>query len=316
MTASPFLTSALLLDRAALHRDDYPLAAAEAVVVANGAIEAQGTRLARRAPGDAPAGDVRVLLGIRDDLPVVLVVPDDLEAAVGQADARNSRMVPLRTFIESAATDSDAAGDVEVARTAAGMAAWHHHNRFCASCGTETSIRHGGWIRHCDRCDRDHYPRTDPAMIVLITDAEDRILLAHGVGFSTRRFSLLAGFVEPGESLEQTVHREVREEVGIEVTDVTYVGSQPWPFPASLMTGFHARAVTTELDLDQHEIEAAQWLTRDELAAAIALGEVVPPPRGSIARAMVEHWHGKPFVTPENPDADVADARSTGAAGA
>lgn len=185
--------------------------------------------------------------------------------------------------------------DAGVLTTAVALANWHARHRFCPRCGGPTVIEEGGWVRRCTVDDAQHYPRTDAAIIVAVTDHEDRILLARGPHWPEGRLSVLAGFVEAGESLEATVHREVMEEVGLSLTDLVYRGNQPWPFPASLMVGFTARATGTELTLDPAEIVRAQWFTRGELSFAARSGEVAIPPRVSIARHLIEHWHGGPL---------------------
>jgi len=170
------------------------------------------------------------------------------------------------------------------------LANWHAAHGHCARCGAPTSPAEGGHVRRCPECGADHFPRTDPAIIVLVTDDRDRCLLGHGAHWPPGRFSTLAGFVEPGESLEHAVVREVREESGVIVTDPTYAGSQPWPFPSSLMLGFFARAVTTDIRVDGLEVTEARWFTREELGAAFESGQVLPPPGVSIARRLIEAW--------------------------
>jgi NAD+ diphosphatase len=150
-------------------------------------------------------------------------------------------------------------------------------------------------VRLCVRDEREHYPRTDPAVIVAITDPADRLLIAHASYWSPRRFSHLAGYVEPGESLEQAAHREVAEEAGLRVTDLAYVASQPWPFPASIMVGFTATVTDATLTLDDEEITEARFVTREELAALAADGTIILAPAGSIARRMIEDWYGGPL---------------------
>lgn len=177
--------------------------------------------------------------------------------------------------------------------TTLALAAWHRGHPRCPRCGAPTRATHGGWIRRCDADGSEHYPRTDPAIIVAITDAQDRLLLARGATWPEDRYSLLAGFVEPGESLAAAVAREVHEESGLVLSDITYVADQPWPFPSSLMVGFTARAVTTELHLDQAEIRAARWVTRDDLTALWASGEIARPNRFSISARLVEQWYGQ-----------------------
>ena len=172
------------------------------------------------------------------------------------------------------------------------MAHWHAGHRFCSRCGTGTGPVQAGWARECPQCGAEHYPRTDGAVIMAIVDAADRILLGRQARWPARRYSCLAGFVEPGESLEAAVRREAREEAGVAVGEVVYRGSQPWPFPASLMLGFHARALTTEITVDGEELADARWWSREELALDVATGELLLPPAVSIARRLVEDWYG------------------------
>ncbi|SDG93348.1 NAD+ diphosphatase [Sinosporangium album] len=176
---------------------------------------------------------------------------------------------------------------------AVALEAWHATHEFCPRCGSRTKIAGGGATRLCPRDASTHFPRVDPAVIMLVHDDEDRVLLARGPNWPQGRYSILAGFVEPGESLERAVIREVAEEVGVAVTSPRYLGSQPWPFPRSLMLGFFTRAVTTEVRCDPHEIAEARWFTRAELADALASGEVRLPPEVSIARRLIETWFGE-----------------------
>jgi len=157
-------------------------------------------------------------------------------------------------------------------------------------CGDPTVPAKGGWVRRCERDDREHYPRTDPAVIVAITDPEDRLLLAHASYWSPRRYSHLAGYVEPGESLEQAAHREVAEESGLVLTSLTYVASQPWPFPASVMVAYRATVDDPALALDNDEITDAMWVSREELPSLVNDGTVILPPTGSVARSLLEDW--------------------------
>jgi len=179
-----------------------------------------------------------------------------------------------------------------LATTAVALDAWHDRHVRCPRCGAATQVRQAGWIRVCVVDGSEHYPRTDPAVIMAVVDDADRILLGHAAQWAPKRWSTLAGFVESGESLEHAVRREVLEETGVVVGDVSYRGSQPWPFPASLMLGFRAAALTSDVVVDGVELGDARWFTRDELAAAVASGEVIPPGRASIARALVEDWFG------------------------
>ncbi len=177
---------------------------------------------------------------------------------------------------------------------ATGLATWHATHRFCGRCGEPTTIDWAGHRRRCDNCGREHFPRTDPAIIVLVTFG-DRALLGRNPAWPSGFASVLAGFVEPGESLEDAVVREVKEEAGIEVdvSAVDYHSSQPWPFPASVMLGFTAEARTDGLDPDPEELADACWYSRDELAH----GAVNLPPALSISRRLIDDWIAKESTT-------------------
>ena len=171
---------------------------------------------------------------------------------------------------------------------AGGILSWHRRHRFCGVCGSETRPAQGGHIRICasEGCGEQHFPRTDPAVIMLVTDGE-RSLLGRQAAWPSRVYSTLAGFVEPGESLEEAVGREVYEETGVEIDEILYHSSQPWPFPSSLMLGFTARARTREIRLQPDELEDARWFTRDE---ARRREGVELPSTISIARRLIEEW--------------------------
>ncbi|MFF5111802.1 NAD(+) diphosphatase [Streptosporangium sp. NPDC000509] len=179
---------------------------------------------------------------------------------------------------------------------AVALEAWHSTHEFCPRCGSATEVRAGGHVRVCPKDNSQHFPRVDPAVIMLVRDEDDRCLLARGPQWPEGRLSVLAGFVEPGESLEHAVAREVAEEVGVRVVEPRYMGSQPWPFPRSLMLGFFARATSTEFVLDAEEIAEAHWFSRAELLAAVESGEVRLPPEVSIARRLIEAWYGEPLT--------------------
>jgi NAD+ diphosphatase len=174
---------------------------------------------------------------------------------------------------------------------------WQRLHRFCSRCGERTVIAAAGHVRRCPACGAEHYPRTDPAVIMLVTDEDDRALLGRQVHWPTGRFSTLAGFVEPGESIERSVVREVAEESGVMVGEVTYVASQPWPFPSSLMLGFLARATSSEITVDGEELHEARWFSREQLREGIEAGEILPPSGVSIATRLIELWYGKPLPT-------------------
>lgn len=175
---------------------------------------------------------------------------------------------------------------------ASAIANWHASHTHCPRCGTATQPEAGGWVRRCPADGSEHFPRTDPAIIVTVVGADGRLLLGGGGPLDARNYSTLAGFVEPGESLEQAVVREIGEEVGLRVTASQYLGSQPWPFPASLMLGFTATTQDTEARPDGVEVTRARWFSRSELQDAILSGEIVISSRLSIARALIEHWYG------------------------
>jgi len=174
---------------------------------------------------------------------------------------------------------------------ARGIVHWHGRHRFCGVCGNPTRSEEGGHVRRCisPACKAAHFPRTDPAVIMLVTDG-DRALLGRQTAWAKGQHSTLAGFVEPGESLEEAVAREVREETGIVVDEVAYHSSQPWPFPASIMLGFTARAVTTELTVDPEELEAARWFDRGFILGHAEDDSFRLPRRDSIARHLIEDW--------------------------
>lgn len=182
--------------------------------------------------------------------------------------------------------------DAGLATQTTGLAAWHAAHPRCPRCGEPTEPTTGGWVRRCTNDGSDHYPRTDPAVIMAVVDAQDRLLLGHAAQWPAGRYSTLAGYVEPGESVENAVRREVHEEAGLRIGAVEYRGSQPWPFPASLMMAFVARATTTDVTVDGVEVTEARWFSRDELAAAIEDGSVLLPSATSIARALIEDWYG------------------------
>ncbi len=171
---------------------------------------------------------------------------------------------------------------------ARGMMTWHQRHGFCGVCGAPTEASHGGYQRNCTNCGAQHFPRTDPAVIMLVHKG-DNCLLGRTHQFPRRIYSTLAGFVEPGESLEEAVAREVFEEAGVRVGEVRYMASQPWPFPSSLMLGFHAEAEAMELNIDPKELEDARWMTREQMDR-IEEFDMELPRRDSIAWRLVKAW--------------------------
>ncbi len=252
------------------------------------------------APEPADAGRLALYLGEVGGTAHVSVVADDLADAVDGNPADEADGGPVWRTLRQVGAELDDLSASAFATTLA-LANWHRTHGHCPRCGAATDPVLAGWIRRCPADGSEHYPRTDMAVIMAVVDADDRILLARGKGFRGNGMSVLAGFVEPGESLAAAVAREVAEEVGIEVTDVTYLGDQPWPFPSSLMLGFTARALGTDLRLQAEEIEAARWFTREQLVTALADGSVVVSGRISISRRIIEHWFGGPLDSPEIP---------------
>ncbi|AJE48923.1 NAD(+) diphosphatase [Celeribacter indicus] len=181
--------------------------------------------------------------------------------------------------------------EAEVAATGRGILEWHARHGFCATCGTRSLRVEGGWRRDCPACAAPHFPRTDPVVIMLVTHGNS-VLLGRNETWPERMYSLLAGFVEPGEPVEAAVRREVFEEAGVRIGAVSYVASQPWPFPASLMLGCRAEALGTEIAIDRTEIEDARWVRREDLARAMAgrHPEIAPPRRGALAQFLMNAW--------------------------
>ena len=274
---------------AAVRRDP----AARVLVVAGNRLRSVDGEIRWTSPDEAPDGTL-VLLGTRDDVVhlAVIVAPED---APGDAD----EWVPLRGVLPLLA--DGAADQAPLLMHAIGLAEWHHATRFCPRCGGTLESRAAGHELRCTQCDRPQFPRTDPAVIMAITHGEgddEAILLGRNTAWPAGRWSTLAGFCEPGETLEDAVRREVAEEVGVTVGEVSYFGSQPWPLPASLMLGFTGRALTTEIDVDGAEIEEARWWTRAELEAAGRSGELVVPRGVSISSSLIESWFGRPLEGP------------------
>lgn len=181
--------------------------------------------------------------------------------------------------------------EMEIALHTTALANWHKSHTHCARCGAATSVALGGAVRKCNKDQSEHYPRTDCAVIVLVRDSKDRIMLGHQQVWPEGRFSCFAGFLEPGETFEQCVQREVLEESGVRVGEINYLGSQPWPFPASIMISFDALTDQPEsAKPDGEEITEIKWFTRAEIKAQSDSGEILLPPKMSVARKMIERW--------------------------
>jgi NAD+ diphosphatase len=281
------------LDRASAQRADADWlerqrAAPDARAVAAGPdrvlVDGSGESLARlRGRGGS------ILLGMEDGAPLFAV---DLSS--DDPGSGDGRVVSLR---EAGAMLPQPEGGL--AAYAVALLGWHRRHRFCANCGTLTEVVEGGYSRHCPNCGASHFPRTDPVVIMLV-EHDGQLLLGRRAGWPGRRFSVLAGFVAPGESLEEAVVREVREESGIVAYDPRYVASQPWPFPASLMLGFEARSDGGTPAARDGELAEVEWFTRDEVRAAAARewsagdgqgpSDMALPPPVSIARFLIDRW--------------------------
>ncbi|MCW2822023.1 MAG: hydrolase [Marmoricola sp.] len=249
-------------------------------------------RIAWVAPQEAPEG-LRVLLGERDGVHYFAVVVDP-----SRAPGEREEWVVLRAIVQTLA-DQDIV-DAPLVLHAVGLAEWLWSTKHCPRCGGRLEARQAGHVLQCTSCGKDQFPRSDPAVIMVVTDgepgsADERALLGRSPAWPQGRYSTLAGFVEPGETMEDAVRREVQEETGVVVGEVAYFGSQPWPLPASLMVGFTARATQTEIDVDGSEIEEAQWFTREEMRAEAESGRLVLPGGVSISRSLIESWYGGPL---------------------
>ncbi|MCK8464614.1 NAD(+) diphosphatase [Aliiroseovarius sp. S1339] len=181
--------------------------------------------------------------------------------------------------------------EAEVAASARSILEWHRIHRYCANCGTKSVPAQAGWQRNCPACDRSHFPRTDPVVIMLITHG-NAVLVGRGARWPEGMFSLLAGFLEPGETIEAATRREVFEETGVRVGPVDYLASQPWPYPSSLMIGTRGTATTTEITIDPNELEQAMWVSREDMLEVFAGQKpaISPARKGSIAQFLLSNW--------------------------
>jgi NAD+ diphosphatase len=255
---------------------------------------AENSSLRLLSPAEVPSAQVRAYLGLaqvagaKTPVPVVLAMPS--------ANSANALEPDHNAWHQLRRTGSGL-GEVEAALLATGLALanWHKSHEYCAACGSITVVEQGGWVRRCLNDEKELFPRTDPAIIVSVVDADDRILLGSQGVWEDNRWSVLAGFVEPGESLSHAVVREVFEEAGVQVVEPKFLGSQSWPYPYSLMVGFTARVAAdfdpVQTTPDGVEIEKLRWFSREELLAEA--GEIFLPGRLSIARALIEHWLGQ-----------------------
>ncbi len=290
-----------LLDRAAdlrsepdvvAHLRDDP--ATRTIVVRDGRLRVRNGKLIRVAPSEVGEATWALLGRDSDGMPLLVArvapiddsldaVPDehwlDLRSAGGHLDEHESDV-----FVTSVA-----------------LAAWLGDFNFCSSCGGAAALTDAGWSRMCGSCGKTFFPRTDPAVIVAIENPTgDKLLLGANAAWRGRFYSCFAGFVELGESLESTMHREIAEEAGVQLSNLEYIGSQAWPFPRSIMLGFRAVAVSEEATPDGEEIIDLRWLTRDEVGSALAgNGPVGLPGPASIARRLIVDWYERPLSPPK-----------------
>lgn len=252
-------------------------------------------------PALARAAEAPLFLGFADDAPVFAA-----DISAWQPPAGSAPRDPSAFVDQSRQGLPDSAGaftelrlvmaglsplEAEIAATARSMLSWHRSHGYCAACGAASDLAMGGWQRLCPQCGAAHFPRTDPVVIMLITRGNS-VLLGRSPGWPERMYSLLAGFVEPGESIEAAVRREVAEETGVPVGPVRYLASQPWPWPSSLMIGCHGLALGRDITLDPTEIVDARWLGREDLAQVFAgqHPDIAPPRAGAIAAHLMQNW--------------------------
>lgn len=290
----PLPTPALsrsVVDRSAVHRGDEPwlaiawhAPATKVIRVFGQQVAVAGEEVVTGHPGDVPP-ERRLFLGEHAESAYFAIMQDEPDPELEYAGLR-----------ELGVTVDDLHAGLIVHAIA--VANWHAAHPRCSRCGAATEPALAGHVRRGPADGSEHYPRTDPAVIMLVVDRDDRLLLGRQVSWPEGRFSTLAGFVEPGESLETAVRREVDEEAGVRVGRVAYLGSQPWPFPSSLMLGFGAEALTTELSFKDGELAEARWFSRDDYRRALEQGEVASAAGISISLRLIEHWYGRPLPTP------------------
>ena len=297
------------LDRAAAERgiaDQLATqAAARSIVLWRGKPLMHGDRLVRVAmdhPVLGDAGAAPIFLGRDDGAPLFAsdltswapddVDPSQLNSFLDRTEQRHPAVTDDATFVELRTIMTRLTPrDAELAATAKAVLGWHAKHGYCACCGAPSVPAMAGWQRNCPACGAHHFPRTDPVVIMLITHGNS-VLLGRSPGWPEGMYSCLAGFVEPGETIEAAVRREVLEESGVQVGDVRYLSSQPWPFPASLMLGCQGFATSTEITIDPEEIEDARWVSREKLAQAFAgqHPDILPARKGAIAHFLLHNW--------------------------
>ncbi|MEO1471045.1 MAG: NAD(+) diphosphatase [Pseudomonadota bacterium] len=292
--AGAALDPAVALDRAAHRRGEAAALAAlpeaRSVLLSEGRIatrlDGPAKVLARRAPGAGPVVE-RAFLGLDAGAPLFAedLGPMDDDARLALL-GETGKFIDLRSIAPDLTTIEG-----EIAATARALLGWHARHRFCANCGASSAVRDAGWRRACPSCGASHFPRVDPVVIMLVT-REDHVLVGRQSSWPPGLHSLLAGYVEPGETPENAVRREVMEEAAIPVGRVRYLATQPWPFPSTLMLGFAAEALAWDITADTTEIESARWVPRAEMAEALAGRHpgFMPPRPDAIARALIAAW--------------------------
>jgi len=220
-----------------------------------------------------------VLLGLDGSRPHFAVYETGMRAPPGRSVRLFAMLDRMRT------------GEAATYATARSVLDWHSRHQFCANCGTQTGMFRAGWGRQCPACDTEHFPRVDP-VVIMIAEHRGRALLGRQPSWPAGRYSALAGFLEPGESIEEAVAREIAEEAGVRVSKVRYIASQPWPFPSSLMIACVAEAQDDALTIDRNELEDAMWVDRETVRAVLAGGEgpFLPPPPYAIASTLLQAW--------------------------
>lgn len=233
---------------------------------------------------EAPDDAELVLLGLIDGRPHFAALEPGMRAPATRSPALFAMLGRLRP------------GEAAIYAAARSVLDWHSRHGFCANCGHQTTMFRAGWGRQCGQCGAEHFPRVDP-VVIMIAEHDGRALVGRGAQFPPGRYSALAGFLEPGESVEEAVAREIHEEAGVRVSDVRYVASQPWPFPSQLMIACIGRAESDALTIDRHELDDAMWVTRAEVRAALS-GEdgarFLPPPPFAIAHTLLTEWAREP----------------------
>ena len=243
-----------------------------------------------------------IFLGLQDNRPIFVHDISAWEPEPDQQEIQNSfsdtseqihpdapaghSFKELRSVLAQLSRD-----DAELAATAKGIFGWHQKHKFCANCGASTKVGEAGWQRDCDACKTPHFPRTDPVVIMLVTHGNET-LLGRSPNWPAGMYSCLAGFMEPGETVEAAVRREVFEESGVRVGEIDYITSQPWPFPSSLMIGCHGRATTTKITRDEIELEDALWASKETLLESLSghSEKLLLARPGSIAHFLIDHW--------------------------